>query len=91
MIIGAAWINMQQPSKPLATSEPAPRTAESIKAESEFLQYLNCKKGLKMTLKDPSSLKIISKPNGTGPNEIVYSATNSFGARMTDSFDCSSF
>ena len=59
------------------------------KREEAVLRIVQCKSILKSALKDPSSFRVlngISEQVSTGI--IRYSATNSFGGRIQEAFDC---
>ena len=67
------------------------RNIDNVKRrrEEEGLRIDRCKRTLKNALKDPSSFKVLngfSEQISTGI--IRYSATNSFGGRVQEAFDC---
>ena len=66
-------------------SEERPKSAEDIKIEK--LRF--CEDVIKSNLKDPSSFRRInSRDRQIATGYIRYSATNSFGARVQEVFEC---
>ena len=59
------------------------------KREEMQLKIVRCRRLIKENLKDPSSFKILNSYSEQVRTGIVrYSATNSFGARVQEVFDC---
>jgi len=57
--------------------------------EEMELKIVRCRRLIKENLKDPSSFKILNSYSEQVRTGIVrYSATNSFGARVQEVFDC---
>ena len=62
------------------------------KKEAMQLKIVRCRRLIKENLKDPSSFKILNSYSEQVSTGIVrYSATNSFGARVQEAFDCNRF
>jgi len=64
---------------------------DEIKRRKEEMQLkiVRCRRFIKDNLKDPSSFKILNSYSEQVRTGIVrYSATNSFGARVQETFDC---
>ena len=64
---------------------------DEIKRKQEEMQFriVRCRRLIKENLKDPSSFKILNSYSEQLRTGIVrYSATNSFGARVQEAFDC---
>ena len=67
---------------------------DEIKRKQEEMQFriVSCRRLIKENLKDPSSFKILNSYSEQLRTGIVrYSATNSFGARVQEAFDCNRF
>lgn len=67
---------------------------DEIKRKQEEMQFriVRCRRLIKENLKDPSSFKILNSYSEQLRTGIVrYSATNSFGARVQEAFDCNRF
>ena len=67
---------------------------DEIKRKQEEMQFriVRCRRLIKENLKDPSSFKILNSYSEQLRTGIVrYSATNSFGARVQEVFDCNRF
>ena len=79
----------------VSTSKPVTVLTEAqvkARAESRAVRkaLINCEVIVRSSLKNPSSYKRISNRWELKESErLVYSATNSFGAVVRDSFDCS--
>ena len=80
-----------------ATSKPSHVLTEAQlkdRAENEAIgkALVTCEVLVRNSLKNPSSYKRINNRWALKESErLVYSATNSFGAVVRDSFDCSPF
>ena len=62
------------------------------KKEAMQLKIVRCRRLIKQNLKDPSSFKVLNSYSEQVSTGIVrYSATNSFGARVQEAFDCNRF
>ena len=61
-------------------------SAEQIRVQKLLDARVACYNDIRRTLKDPSSLQIHNR--GDDSRTIVYSATNSFGGRIRDTYYC---
>jgi len=62
------------------------------KKEAMQLKIVRCRRLIKQNLKDPGSFKVLNSYSEQVSTGIVrYSATNSFGARVQEAFDCNRF
>ena len=62
------------------------------KKEAMQLKIVRCRRLIKQNLKDTSSFKVLNSYSEQVSTGIVrYSATNSFGARVQEAFDCNRF
>ncbi len=59
------------------------------KKDEMFNKIVLCRRLIKQNLKDPSSFKVLNGyPEQMRTGIVRYSATNSFGARVQEIFDC---
>ena len=62
-----------------------PKTRDQLKIE----KLVSCRRLIRENLKDPSSFKVLNSSYSQKETGIIkYSATNSFGARVQESFKC---
>ena len=84
-----AYKNMQDQTAKLDSMTPAERLEyeNSIKrGQCETQRLYEIRSSIKGNLKDPDSFKELSLQTYTNAIEITYSATNSFGGRVSSSY-----
>ena len=90
--IGMALTSPQPATPPAPTTEVTsqPVVIASTQYNGSVDHRVRCKITVQNRLKDPSSFKRIDWLDGM-PNGILrYTATNGFGGRVQDAFDCNS-
>lgn len=85
-ITNPAYVDQFKEKKLKRTAQQRAADTKRAQQSAEISAIIACRNSLKRRLKDPDSLKILGENRKLGL--INYSATNSFGGRLQNTFNC---